>query len=317
MQLRQISADGYARDVLPQTAPLWAGRRSFDEYVAQTLEVARSPYGRRNYRTVGLFDGRRCVASFKRYERTIRHDAKRLLALGMGAVFTPPEFRGRGYASVMLAMALDRARDERYDLAYLFSDIRPQFYAAIGFRALPSRRFSLRADLLEPARLDLATLGAEEWNDVRRLFDLTQRRADLVFLRNAAVWNWIRMRARHGSQRRPGDETNLIVRRLGRAVAYVLGVRDPQNDVYLVGEFGFDRAGAGVIPALLRAAAGDLRRIGGWLPPDGARELLPKPAVGARKSAILMMTGLSGSGEAALRAALAKRSEIGWATDHV
>ncbi len=72
MQLREISSARYARDILPQTATLWAGRRTFDEYVAQTLEIARGTYGRRCYRTIGLYDGRVCVASFKRYERTIR-----------------------------------------------------------------------------------------------------------------------------------------------------------------------------------------------------------------------------------------------------
>jgi len=37
MKLRTISANAYARDVLPHTAALWAGRRSFDQYVAQTI----------------------------------------------------------------------------------------------------------------------------------------------------------------------------------------------------------------------------------------------------------------------------------------
>ncbi len=317
MRLREIPAERYAREILPQTATLWAGRRSFDEYVAQTLEIARSSYGRRHYRTIGLYDEQRCVASFKRYERTMRHGAKRLHAIGFGAVFTPPEYRGRGYASVMLAAALDLARSEGYDLGYLFSDIRPQFYAAIGFRVLPSRRFSLRADHLPSVRLDLAPLGDADRNHVRRLFTRTERRGKVAFLRSLPVWDWIRMRARQASEHPSGDATNLLVRRRGRAVAYVLGVRDPKNDRYALDEFGFDEEGATVVDAVLRAAAGDLRRITGWLPPNGAREMLPKAAVGARKSAILMMAPLSDEGEAALGAALAERAEIGWATDHV
>lgn len=316
MQLREISTDRYAREILPQTAPLWAGGRSFDDYAAQTLEIARSAYGRRSYRTIGLFEQRRCVASFKRYDRTMRCGGKRLRAIGFGAVFTPPELRGRGYASVMVAMALDRARRDGYDLAYLFSDIRPQFYAAIGFRTLPSRRFSLRADLLPSARLDLITPG-DDWKDVRRLYDLMQRHAVLAFSRSAPVWDWIRTCARQGATYRSGYETNLIARHRGRAAAYVLGVRDPENDVYVAREFGFDRPGERIIGALLRAAAGDLRRVSGWLPPSGAREVLPKPSVGARKHSILMLAPLSREGEAALDAALAERAEIGWSSDHV
>jgi GNAT superfamily N-acetyltransferase len=316
VRLREISADRYAREILPQTAPLWAGGRSFDDYAAQTLEIARGAYGRRSYRTIGLFEQRRCVATFKHYDRTMRHNGKRLRAIGLGAVFTPPEQRGRGYASVMVAMALDRAHRDRYDLAYLFSDIRPQFYAAIGFRTLPSRRFSVRADLLPSARLDLTTPG-DDWKDVRRLYDRMERRAVLGFARSAPVWEWIRTCARQGAAYRSGYETNLIARHRGRAAAYILGVRDPEKDVYVVREFGFDRSGERIIGPLLRAAAGDLRRLSGWLPPSGAREILPKPAVGARKHSIFMMAPLSREGEAALDAALAERAEVAWSSDHV
>jgi GNAT superfamily N-acetyltransferase len=317
VQLRDISADRYAREILPQTAPLWAGRRSFDEYVAQTLEIARSPFGRRDYRTIGLYDGRRCVTSFKRYERTIRHGATRLRGVGFGAVFTPAEYRGRGYASIMLAMVLDSGRSEGYDLAYLFSDIRPQFYAAIGFAPLPSRRFSLRAELLPSARLDLARLDDGDWSAVRRLYDRTEGSSELAFVRDAAVWGWIRMRVRRGSEHWRGEETNLVARRRGKIVAYSLGVRDPENDRYGLDEYGFAGDADETMPGLLRAAAGDLRRVGGWLPPNGPRKMLPKLAISARKNAILMMAPLSAKGEEALRRVLSDRLEVGWATDHV
>ena len=217
----------------------------------------------------------------------------------------------------MLATALDAARREGYDLAYLFSDIRPQFYAEIGFTTLPSRRFSLRADLLPSVRLELARLGDSDWSAVRRLFDRTESRRDLAFVRDPAVWGWIRTRVRHGSEHRSGEETNLVVRRRGRVVAYVLGVRVPERDYYGLDEFGFADEHGAVIPGLLRAAAGDLRRIGGWLPPNGAREALPKLSVGARKNAILMVAPLGREGRAAMRRTLAERLELGWAMDHV
>src|ERR1700728_3005668 len=91
MRLREIAPEVYARDVLPLTAPLWAGRRTFAVYAEQTLETARSGYGRRHYRTIGLFDGATLVASFKRYERSLRDGARQLPAIGFGAVYTPAE----------------------------------------------------------------------------------------------------------------------------------------------------------------------------------------------------------------------------------
>ena len=319
MRLREIPPDSYARQVLPLTASLWAGRRAFDEYVAQTLEVARGTYGRRHYRTMGLYDGNTLVASFKRYERAVRNGARRLRAIGFGAVFTPAQYRGRGYASVMLAMALDRARNEGYDLAYLFSDIRPQFYAALGFRTLPSHRFSLHADALPATRLEPTRLTDDDWSNVRRVFELAERSRSSAFMRTATVWDWIHLRARHASEHPTGYETNLLVRRRRGIAAYVLGVRDPQRDVYILDEFAFaDDAAAAAIPALLRAAAGDLRRVTGWMPPQRARDLLPKLTARARKRAVFMMAGLRTEGELLLSAiAPASSGDFCWPTDHI
>ena len=319
MRLGEIAPGDYARDVLPLTAPLWAGRRSFDEYAAQTIAIARTPYGRRHYRTVGLLERGALLASFKRYERTIREGPRRIRAVGFGAVFTPPELRGRGYASVMLAMALDLARAEGFDVAYLFSDIRPQFYAALGFRTLPSRKISLRADSLPSKRLEVARLGDADWNGVRHVFELCDGRRTASFARTATTWSWIEERVRRASEHADGHQTNLVVRRRG-VYAYVLGMRVPKRDAYVVDEYGYadDRAAA-VLPALLRAAAGDLRRIVGWLPPSGARELLPACSVRKRTRAILMMTPLRPSAEALVSklCASAARADFCWATDHI
>ena len=318
MRLRDISREVYAREILPLTASLWTGRRTFEEYAAQTLEIARGAYGRRHFRTIGLYDGRAMVASFKRYERTLRNGSRRLRAIGFGAVFTPVEFRSRGYASVMLAMALDQARSEGYDLAYLFSDIRPAFYAALGFAALPSRAFSLRADALPAMRLELARLADDDWNGTRHVFDLAERRRSAGFLRSSTVWEWIRMRARHSSEHPVGEETNLVVRRRRAIAAYVFGVRAPARDAYILDELGFaDDAAAAAVPALLRAAAGDLRRIVGWLPPNGIRELLPRFVTRKRTRSIFMMAALGTEGERLQGALCASRDDFCWATEHI
>jgi len=150
--LREISPEAYAKDVLPLTAEIWSDGRDLSTYAAQTLEVARSPYGKKFYKTLGLFEDHRLVASMKRYERTFLAGAK-LKALGIGAVFTPPEYRGRGYASHLIGSVLDAGRKDGFDIAYLFSDIHPAFYAALGFVEISSRSISLRADDLVAPRV--------------------------------------------------------------------------------------------------------------------------------------------------------------------
>ena len=319
MKLSTLDTTTYAREVLPHTAPLWAGRRDFDTYVTHTNELATSGYGRRHYRMVGFYDGAHLVSSLKRYERTLHFGTLRLNAVGIGAVHTPETFRGRGYASAMLAMLLDEARAGGYDVAYLFSDIRPQFYEELGFKTLPSRSMSLRADGLTSKRVEVRRLEEHDWTGIRRCFDLGERLRPWGFARTPLVWEWQRMRMRHGSEHAVGMEMNLVVRRGRGIAAYVLGVRAPEHDAYLLDEFGFaDDEAAELIRPLLRAAAGDFRRVAGWLPPDPARDVLTRPSVRKRTSAIFMAAPLSANGKRWLTAATANKAGDGvWSTDHI
>jgi predicted N-acetyltransferase YhbS len=317
--LTRISPEKYARQVLPLTEPLWANGRTFDVYVSQTLELARSEYGKKHYQTFGLREGKHIVASFKRYERIAWLRSNRLAGIGIGAVFTPSEFRGRGYASAMLATGLDEAKSQRFDFAYLYSDIHPQFYKALGFVELPSRVISFRADALSQKRIDVATLSPKDWPGVRRCFDATQARRDWGFERGPAFWKWLQTRIAHGSEHARGEAARLVVRRGRTIAAYVLGQREPRHDAYVLDEFGFasekDRE---LIAPLLRAAAGDLRRITGWLPPDNVRSLLPRGSVRKRKDAILMIAPLSPRGKKFLDRAKATGAADGvWSTDHI
>ena len=319
MRLLEIPPDAYAQTVLPTTAKLWAGRRDLDAYVSQTLEIAGSAYGRRHYRTIGFYDGKQMVASFKRYERILRFGTMRLRCIGVAAVFTPPEYRGRGYASAMLAMLLDRARADGEDVVYLFSDIRPQFYADLGFATLPSRAISLRADGLPKHRVEVTRLEDSDWSGVRRCFELGERRRSWGLIRTPLVWDWIRLRTRHGSEHTTGTAAHLVVRRGRGIAAYVMGVRAPEHDAYLLDEYGFaDDAAAALVPSLLRGAAGDLRRVVGWLPPDGARDVLPRGSVRKRKDAIFMAAALTSNATRWLEMASQASSSDGiWSTDHV
>ncbi|MDQ2865901.1 MAG: GNAT family N-acetyltransferase [Candidatus Eremiobacteraeota bacterium] len=319
MRLAEIPFEDYAREVLPQTAELWAGRRNFESYVAQSQQIARSGYGRRNYSTIGLYDGGALVASIKRYGRALDFGPHRLRAVGIGAVFTSPQFRGRGYASAMLASLLDDSRNAGFDLAYLFSDIRPEFYREIGFEVLPSRAISMRSDGLSKSRVEVRLLEEGDWSGVRRCYELNERIRPWGFARTPLVWEWIRLRMRHGSERPVGVQTNLVVRR-GRAIAaYVMGLRAPENDAYILDEYGFADAQAALLVApLLRSAAGDLRRITGWAPPEGVADVLGRASIRKRKDAIFMAAPLSHHGAKWLQRAGAPNAGDGvWSFDHI
>jgi GNAT superfamily N-acetyltransferase len=318
LRLEEIDAARYAQLVLPLTHPLWAYGRALDVYAEQTTELANTAYGRASYRTMALSDGSTLLASFKRYERDARVRNERVRAIGIGAVFTPEESRGHGFASAMLAMALDDARKRGVDFAYLFSDIHPQFYKEIGFTELPSRSISFRADSLDADRIDAQPITQRDWTGVRACFDAMEARRDCAVVRSPAVWNWLRTRM---AQRRKeyAQPVQLAVRKGRSIAAYVLGYREPRHDAYIVDELAFagDKARA-LIPALLRSAAGDLRRIAGWLPPAPARALLPRGSVRKRSNAIWMIAPLSASGTRFLECAQRSGSADGiWSLDHI
>ena len=319
IRLQIVAPDDYVRDVLPHSSALWAGARSIEGYAAEFLATANSGWGKRRFRTLGLRVGGELVASCKRYERTLRCGERSYKAAGIGAVFTPDALRGRGYATALLGAFLDAEREAGTALAYLFSDIHPAFYERLGFVALPSRTIALRAAELSGERIEVAVLGDADATAVRRLFDALDARRPFAFARTPLDWEWQRLRA--ASREHAAQLVRLGVRR-GRALAaYVVGRRIPAADAFMVDEFAFARDGdAPLIAPLLRAGAGDLRTVRGWLPPALARDALPRGAVRARKDAIAMVLPLSAPFRAAFRTRATDRAQNAdpcWSTDHI
>ncbi|HEY0394950.1 MAG TPA: GNAT family N-acetyltransferase [Candidatus Elarobacter sp.] len=319
LRIEPIAPEEYARDVLPHSGELWAGARTFDEYVAEFHATAASGWGKRRFRTVGLRIGGELVASCKRYDRVLRCGERRFTAAGIGAVFTPQRLRGRGYATALLGAFLDAERDTGTDLAYLFSDIHPAFYERLGFVPLPSRTIALRADLLPTERVEVSVLGEPDAPAVRRVFDALDARRPFAFARTPLDWEWQRLR--DSSREYGGGLVRLGVRR-GRALgAYVTGRRIPSADAFVLDELAFARDDdRHLIAPLLRAGAGDLRTVRGWLPPAVARDALPRGAVRVRRDAIAMVIPLSPGFRSALRAHRdepRERADPCWSTDHI
>ncbi|MDB5071239.1 MAG: hypothetical protein JWM87_2350, partial [Candidatus Eremiobacteraeota bacterium] len=154
---------------------------------------------------------------------------------------------------------------------------------------------------------------------VRRVFGALDARRPFAFARTPLDWEWQRLRA--SSREHGGGVISLGVRR-GRALAaYVTGRRIPAADAFVLDELAFARdEDARCVAPLLRAAAGDLRTIRGWLPPAVAREALPRGAVRPRTDSIAMVLPLSAAFRAAFRAGRTEHRENAdpcWSTDHI
>jgi GNAT superfamily N-acetyltransferase len=98
----------------------------------------RTPWGRAHLQRFALLDdGGGLLAAAKRYRYRVRLDGRAGWMAGIGAVFTPPLQRGRGYASQLIERLLEMERRDGVLLAGLFSEIGTSFYERLGFSAVP------------------------------------------------------------------------------------------------------------------------------------------------------------------------------------
>ena len=155
---------------------------------------------------------------------------------------------------------------------------------------------------------------------LRRTFEAHEARRPFALVRTPLDWEFQCLYA--AVRANAGQPLTLAAKRGRRLTAYVSGRRVPKADAFVVDEFAFTDAGdAHAIGPLLRAAAGDLRKIQGWLPPAAARAALGRAAVRKRSDGITMIVPLS----RAFRASWTRMAENVlhadgdpvWSTDHI
>src|SRR5215813_14002113 len=111
------------REIMDATYGIWnegLDRQAYDRYYAAQIATL---WGRGRLTRTALVDGDRLLASAKEYRLDAVLDGRPIRVLGIGAVFTQPEHRGRGHARDLLGRLLERASAAGVDLALLFSEI--------------------------------------------------------------------------------------------------------------------------------------------------------------------------------------------------
>ena len=137
--MRVVPAEGpLLEQILDATYSVWHEGLTRDAYSKWNLAQARTRWGAERLRRVALIDDDgRLLASAKRYLLDARLDGRDVRVLGIGAVFTPAEARGRGHATRLLELLMDEARASGAAAAMLFSEIGTAFYERLSFRAVP------------------------------------------------------------------------------------------------------------------------------------------------------------------------------------
>lgn len=140
-----VNAEGPILDrILDDTYNIWHDgltRPAYGRFYAAQLAT---PWGRAHLRRLALVEGDELLASAKLYAFDAVLDGRPIKVAGIGAVFTPPASRGRGVARDLMERLLERAAVDGADLALLFSEIGPDYYARLGFDAIATTDQQLR-----------------------------------------------------------------------------------------------------------------------------------------------------------------------------
>src|SRR5438094_709219 len=141
-----VAAEGpILAEILAATYDIWNEGLDRNSYARYYAAQRGTSWGRQHLRRTALVRDGAVLASAKEYRFDAVLDGRPIQVLGIGAVFTQPAHRGRGHARELLVRILDRAASDGVDVALLFSEIDPDYYARLGFAPLETSDLELRA----------------------------------------------------------------------------------------------------------------------------------------------------------------------------
>jgi hypothetical protein len=134
-----VVAEGALLDrIFDSTFPIWNEGLTRAAYGQWNMAQMKTPWGSRHLRRFALLDEQgNLLASAKRYRHDIRLNGHDGWMAGIGALFTPIECRGCGYATRLVELLVERERADGALAAGLFSEIGVEFYRRLGFRTVP------------------------------------------------------------------------------------------------------------------------------------------------------------------------------------
>lgn len=170
--MKLIAAEGpVLEQLLDESHGIWSDGLSRPAYGRYNLAQGRTAWGQRHLRRLALVgDDGTVLSSAKRYDFRARLDGRDVDIVGIGAVFTPAASRGHGHARTLIELMLGDAAAGGADLALLFSEIDPEYYAGMGFAAVPRRELLVRAK--EQTGAPMVLVRAAEERDVPAVAEL-------------------------------------------------------------------------------------------------------------------------------------------------
>jgi predicted N-acetyltransferase YhbS len=141
MLFQVLSPDDPLHDqALDHTFPQWNDSLTREQYAQYNRAQLLTPWGAQHLQRVGLVSNGTLLASAKQYRVRVQVDGRTVDTIGIGAVFTPPELRGRGYAAALLEHMVQGAERDGAAMAMLLSEIPPSYYERLGFSVVPMQQ---------------------------------------------------------------------------------------------------------------------------------------------------------------------------------
>jgi GNAT superfamily N-acetyltransferase len=148
--------------ILDHTFEIWnegLSRAAYGQWNRAQLKTLWARAHLQRYASVD--DSGRLLATAKQYRLDVRVDGRHGWMCGIGAVFTPADRRGHGYASALVEEMVRRAQREGALMASLFSEIGADFYARLGFVPVPLDEVTVTVDRKGGAPAMLVRAGEE------------------------------------------------------------------------------------------------------------------------------------------------------------
>jgi GNAT superfamily N-acetyltransferase len=157
-----VARDATLERILDTTFPVWHDGLTRKAYGQLNDAQTRTSWGGQHLHRVALVDeSGALLSSAKRYRLRGVLRGRPVLVCGIGAVFTAPDVRGRGYASELVTRLVREERQAGADLAMLFSEIGAAFYERLSFQTVPLDEVSLAVHRKDGAPAMLVRAGGE------------------------------------------------------------------------------------------------------------------------------------------------------------
>jgi len=181
--------DAILERILDGTFVIWNEGLSRGAYSQWNRAQLRTPWGRKHLQRFACIDERgQVLASAKQYRFDVRIGERDGWMCGIGAVFTPPEQRGRGYGSALVEELVSRAQRDGALLASLFSEIGAEFYERLGFTGVPLDEVTITVDRKGGAPAMLVRAGEErDLNAVAAMHATRSATASFVLRRDSSL----------------------------------------------------------------------------------------------------------------------------------